>query len=93
MNSKINTAHLRSVGLTAFETQLLGLLMKCGGEYPMPTTPEARSRLEVARRKGIVEMVERFGQRSFVRLTDEGRAVCAQLEAMAVQPKVEVVNR
>jgi hypothetical protein len=38
-------------------------------------------------------VVERFGQRSFVRLTDEGRTVCAQLEVMVVQPKLEVVNR
>lgn len=93
MNSKIDTRHLRRVGLTAFDTQLLGLLMKCGGEYPMPQTPEAQARLEITRGKGLVEVVERFPSRRFVRLTAEGRTVCTQLEAMAVQPKVEVVNR
>lgn len=92
MNGKINTAHLRKVGLTAFDTQVLGLLMKCGGEYPMPQTKAAIAGLEVTRGKGLVEMVSRWG-RTFVRLTDEGRAVCAQLEAMAVQPKMEVVNQ
>ena len=30
--------------------------------------------------------------RYFIRLTDEGRAVAAQLEAMQVAPKVEVVS-
>lgn len=93
MNGKINTAHLRRVGLTAFDTQVLGLLMKCGGEYPMPETSAARALLEITRDKGLVEVVERFGQRAFVRLTDEGRTVCAQLKVMAVQPKLEVVNR
>jgi hypothetical protein len=92
VNKKINTKHLRQVGLTVFETKLLGLLMKSGGEYPMPSTPEARARLEITRGKGLVEVVQRFGERQFVRLTDEGRVVCAQLEAMTVQPKLEVVN-
>lgn len=92
MNGKINTAHLRQVGLTAFDTQVLGLLMKCGGEYPMPQSPEALSRLRGTCGKGLVEVVERW-PRSVVRLTDEGRTVCAQLEAMSVQPKLEVVNR
>ena len=40
-----------------------------------------------------MEVVKRFGQRSFVRLTDEGRTVCAQLETMSTQPKLEVVNQ
>ena len=93
MNRKISTAHLRRVGLTAFDTQVLGLLMQCGGEYPMPQSPEAISRLKITCYKGLVEVVERFGQRRFVRLTDEGRTVCAQLEAMSAQPKVEVVNQ
>lgn len=93
MNSKINRAHLRRVGLTAFDIQVLGLLMKRGGEYPMPETPAALARLKVTQDKGLVEMVERFGQRPVVRLTDEGRTVCAQLEVMSVQPKVEFDNR
>jgi len=93
VNRKINAAHLRRVGLTAFDTQVLGLLMKCGGEYPMPQSPEALSRLKITCDKGLVEVVVRFGQRKVVRLTDEGRTVCAQLEAMSVQPKLEVVNQ
>ena len=93
MRGKINTAHLRRVGLTAFDTKVLGLLMKSGGEYPMPETPAARAGLKVMCDKGLVAVVEHFGQRSFVRLTDEGRTVCAQLEMMLVQPKLEVVSQ
>lgn len=93
MNSKIDTAHLRQVALTGFDTQVLGLLMKCGGEYPTPETPAARALLETTRAKGLIELVERYGERSRVRLTAEGRAVCAQLEEMAVQPKREFINQ
>jgi hypothetical protein len=93
VNKKIDTAHLRRVGLTEFDTKLLGLLMKCGGEYPMPETAQGRAAVETTRGKGLVEVIQRFGMRSFVRLTNEGRIVCAQLEEMTVQPKLEVVNQ
>ena len=93
MNSKIDRAHLKQVGLTRFDIQLLSLLMKTGGEYPMPETVEAQAGVELARSKNLVAIVERVGERKRVRLTDEGRIVLAQLEAMAVQPKVEVNNR
>ena len=93
MNSKIDRAHLRQVALTRFDIQLLSLLSKSGGEYPVPDTVEARALVETTRAKHLIELVERFGERPHVRLTDEGRTVVTQLEAMAVQPKVEVDNR
>lgn len=93
MNSKIDRAHLRQVGLTRFDIQLLSLLSKSGGEYPVPETMESRALVEATRDKRLVEIVVRFGERPFVRLTDEGRTVLAQLETMAGQPKVEVDNR
>jgi hypothetical protein len=93
VNSKIDTAHLRRVALTAFDIKLLGLLMHSGGEYPMPETEEARALLKASRDKGLVEVVERYGERASVRLTGEGRVVCTQLEVMAVQPKLEVTPR
>lgn len=92
MNAKIDRAHLRQVGLTRFDIQLLSLLSKSGGEYPVPETIEARALMQVTIDKGLVEIITRFGERSFIRLTDEGRTVLVQLEAMAVQPKVEVAN-
>jgi hypothetical protein len=93
VNSKIDRAHLKQVALTRFDIQLLSLLMKTGGEYPLPETIEARVGVEAARAKNLVTIIERIGERSHVRLTDEGRIVLAQLEAMAVQPKIEVDNR
>ena len=93
MNSKIDLAHLRQVKLTGFDVWLLSLLMKTGGEYPVPETVEGRARLEPVLSKNLVAIINRVGERSHVRLTDEGRIVLAQLEAMSVQPKVEVDNR
>jgi hypothetical protein len=93
VNSKLDLAHLRQVKLTRFDMQLLSLLMKTGGEYPVPETAEARALLNTTLAKNLVTIVERVGERPHVRLTDEGRVVLAQLEAMAVQPKVEVDNR
>ena len=93
MNSKIDRGHLRQVALTRFDIQILSLLSKSGGEYPVPDTVEARALVETTRAKRLIEIVERVGERPHVRLTDEGRTVVTQLEAMAVQPKVEVDNR
>lgn len=90
MNSNIDRLHLKRVGLAIPELRLLGLLMQTGGEYPMPETPQGRALVEVVRAKNLVTIVARFGERDHVRLTDEGRVVLAQLEAMAAQPKVEV---
>jgi hypothetical protein len=93
VNAKIDRAHLKQVALTQFDIQLLSLLMRTGGEYPMPETDEGRAGVERSRSKNLVTIVERYGERPHVRLTDEGRVVLAQLEQMAVQPKFEVDNR
>ena len=93
MNSKIDRVHLKQVALTRFDIQLLSLLMRTGGEYPMPETVEGQAGVKVAQDKNLVTVIARVGERSRVRLTDEGRIVLAQLEAMAAQPKVEVDNR
>jgi hypothetical protein len=93
VNNKIDRAHLKQVALTRFDIQLLSLLMKTGGEYPMPDTVEGRALVEMSRTKNLVTVIERVGERARVRLTDEGRVVLAQLEAMAVQPKAEIDNR
>jgi len=93
VNSKIDRVHLKSVALNRFDIQLLSLLMKTGGEYPMPDTPEAREGIKAAQAKNLVTVITRVGEHARVRLTDEGRIVLGQLEVMAVQPKVEVDNR
>jgi hypothetical protein len=93
VNQKIDTQHLRQVALTRFDIQLLSLLMKTGGEYAMPETEEARALIKTTIAKNLVCVVHRPGENQRVRLTDEGRAVTSQLEAMAVQPKIEVVSK
>ena len=93
MNSKIDRTHLKQVALTRFDIQLLSLLMRTGGEYPMPDTVEARAGIEASRSKNLVTIITRVGEHPRVRLTDEGRIVLGQLEVMAAQPKVEVDNR
>lgn len=90
MNQTIDRGHLRQVKLNRFDIQLLSLLFKCGGEYPYPDTEDGQTMVELTRQKRLVEIVERYGERRRVRLTDEGRTVVAQLEQMAIQPKVEV---
>lgn len=91
-NSKLDLAHLRQVGLTLDETKLLRLLMDCGGEYPLPSTPAGLACVQGAIDKNLVECRQRYGERPRVRLTDEGRAVCSQLDVMNGQPKIEVVS-
>jgi hypothetical protein len=93
VNSNIDRTHLKQVGLTMFDIQLLSLLMKTGGEYPLPETDEGKAGVKVSRAKNLVTIIARNGEHPRVRLTDEGRRVLAQLEAMALQPKVEVDNR
>ena len=93
MNSKIDRVHLKQVALTRFDIQLLSLLMRTGGEYPLPETADGQAGVKAAQAKNLVTVITRYGERDHVRLTDEGRIVLAQLEAMAVQPKVEVDNR
>lgn len=93
MNSKIDRVHLKQVALTVFDIKLLSLLMKTGGEYPMPETAEGKAGVAAARAKNLVTVIARVGERERVRLTDEGRVVLAQLEAMNAQPKLEIDNR
>jgi hypothetical protein len=93
VNAAIDRTHLKKVALTAFDIKLLSLLMRTGGEYPMPETPEGKASVESSRVKNLVTIVARNGERPHVRLTDEGRVVLVQLEQMAAQPKVEVDNR
>jgi hypothetical protein len=93
VNSKIDRVHLKQVALTRFDIQLLTLLMKTGGEYAMPETPEGKMGVATAADKNLVMIIQRPGEHPRVRLTDEGRIVLTQLETMAGQSKVEVDNR
>jgi DNA-binding MarR family transcriptional regulator len=94
MTAPIDRGHMRHVGLTLPEVKTLGLLAEQGGDirwYGERVKPETNLMIDVLIGKGLVELVTRFGGAIHLRLTDQGRAVAAQLEAMNVAPKV-VVN-
>lgn len=98
MAPAINTGHLRSVALSVAEVKTITLLTKNAGEvewHGENASPAARAVIERMVQKRLIEHVNRGTALSPVpkiRLTDEGRAVAGQLEAMAVKPKIEVTS-
>lgn len=94
--SSLDLDHLRSVRLTPMEVQTINLLAKSGGEitwYPKAVkNPETFARVDALQRRGLVQIVTRYPETLYLRLTDEGRTVAAQLEAMSVAPKVEIAS-
>jgi DNA-binding MarR family transcriptional regulator len=95
VTAAIDRGHLRQVGLTLPEVKTLSLLAQNGGEqrwYGEGVRPETQAMIDVLIGKNLVELVERYGKAIFLRLTDQGRSVATQLEAMNVAPKVIVNN-
>lgn len=97
MTATIDRRHMRQVGLSLPEVKTLGVLAERGGDIRWngdgvrPVRPETAMMIEGLVQKGLVELVERFGGAIHLRLTDQGRAVTAQLDAMNVAPKI-IVN-
>lgn len=94
MTAPIDRGHLRQVGLSLPEVRTLSFLAANGGEqrwHGEAVRPETRAMIDVLIAKNLVELIERFGRAIYLRLTEQGRSVAAQLEAMSVAPKV-VVN-
>jgi len=90
---------LRHAKLSGFDIVVLSNLMKGGGEFALyldGIVEEKRPRVieglsSLADRNLIwVDEARSTVSRVVLRLTDEGRAACAQLERMNAQPKVEV---
>ena len=90
---------LRHVGLSGFDVMILSNLMKTAGEFGFYTggvAPEQLPRviegLDALATRGLitVDAARSTTSRIVLRLTDNGRTVCAQLEKMSVQPRVEV---
>jgi len=90
---------LRHAGLSAFDVKVLSTLMQTGGEFgytPGNLTKEELERviagLGSLADRGIIMVDEARStvSRWVLRLTDNGREVCSQLEKMSVQPRVEV---
>jgi DNA-binding MarR family transcriptional regulator len=95
MTAPIDRGHLRKVGLQLAEVKTLSFLAQSGGEtrwYGHIVKPETQVMIDDLIGKQLVELVGRFGGAIYLRLTDQGRSVAAQLEAMNVAPKIEVAS-
>lgn len=99
MTDQHELGRLRNAGLTGFDVVVLSNLMKGGGEFGFYTGGVAAEQLprviagldSLANRNLItVDEARSTTSRIVLRLTDNGRAVCAQLEQMNVKPRVEV---
>jgi hypothetical protein len=90
---------LRAVGLSPFDVKVLSTMMETGGEFPFYVDrlkPETRD-IQIAGMNSLIarDLIEvdtsrSSGHRWMVRLTDNGRAVCAELEKMSAKKPVEV---
>jgi hypothetical protein len=90
---------LRSAVLSPYDIKILSTMMETGGEFPLYV-----DRLKVEMKDFHIacmnSMIERdlvevdktrsSGHRWMMRLTDNGRAVCAELEKMNARKHVEV---
>ena len=100
MIDKHELGRLRQAAVDGFDRAVFSELMKGGGEYTY-CPPNNLTKLQFDRihaglsslaNRGLVEIDEArstFGQ-WVLRLTDNGRAVCSELERLSRQPKVEV---
>lgn len=99
MIDKHGLQRLRHASLSGFDVMILSNLMKAGGEFGFYTggvAPESLPRViagldSLATRDLIaVDEARSTTSRIVLRLTDHGRATCAELEKMNVKPRVEV---
>ena len=90
---------LRHAGLSAFDVKVMTTLMQTAGEFGY--CPGNLTKVELDRviaglsslaDRGLIAVDEGRStvSRWVLRLTDHGREVCAQLEKMSVQPRVDV---
>jgi hypothetical protein len=99
MTDQYELGRLRRAAIDPFDRKILTLLMQMGGEFgycPGNLTKEELDRViaglgSLADRNLImVDEARSTLSRWVLRLTDNGRQVCAQLEALAAKPPVEV---
>lgn len=99
MSDRFELDRLRQATLSPFDIKVFGIFMETGGEFPFYVdrlNPQTRdSQIEgmnslIARDLVEVDMMRSSGHRWMMKLTDNGRAVCAQLEKMNAKRPVEV---
>jgi DNA-binding MarR family transcriptional regulator len=90
---------LRAAGLSPFDIKVLSVFMETGGEFAFyvdrlkPETKDMQidgMNSLIARDLIEVDTTRSSGHRWMMRLTDNGRAVCAELEKMNARKPVEV---
>lgn len=95
MTASIDRGALRHAGLSGFDIKTIKGLVDRGGEtawYPHNKPGWLFVAVESMIARDLVVVVERPLQGMFMRLTDFGRFMAEQLEAMDVAPKIEVVS-
>lgn len=99
MSDRFELDRIRQAGLSPYDIKVLSTFVATGGEFPFYVDrlkPETRDvQLEgmnslIARDLVEVDMTRSSGHRWMLRLTDNGRAVCARLEEMNAKRPVEV---
>lgn len=99
MIDKHALGHVRHAALEPFDRMILLNLIKGGGEFAFYTggvqeekLPRVIAGLDSLARRDLITVDEARSttSRIVLRLTDNGRAVSAQLEKMSVKPAVEV---
>ncbi len=99
MTDRYALDRLRTMGLSPYDIKVLSTMMETGGEFPLYVD---RLKLETrdTHLAAMNSMIERdlievdvprsSGHRWMLRLTDNGRAVCAELEKMNARRPIEV---
>jgi len=93
---------LRAAQLSPFDVKTLSMAIEVGGEFPFyvdrlkPETKDAviAGMNSMIARDLLVVVTERsLGHRWVLRLTDHGRAVCAELDKMNAKKVIEVTMK
>lgn len=97
MTDQHELGRLRHAGLSGFDVVVLSNLIKGNGEFGLYTDgvadlPRVIAGLDSMANRNLITVDEARSttSRIVLRLTDNGRAVCSQLEKMNLQPRVEV---
>lgn len=99
MSDRFELGRIRQAGLSPFDIKVLSTFMETGGDFPFYVDrlkPETRDSLIegmnslIARDLIEVDTTRSNGHRWVMRLTDNGRAICAQLDKMNAKRPVEV---
>jgi hypothetical protein len=99
VSDRFELDRMRTAGLSAYDIKVLSTMIETGGEFPFyvdrlkPETRDAHiagMNSLIARDIVEVDMQRSSGHRWMVCLTDNGRALCAQLEKMNAKKPVEV---